>query len=244
VTLAANAVLEADPVTAFEAGARHGKRHSWPLAAIISVGSCLLEQILDAKLRVRGVEPCRRPCVDGVVEGPRRDLVLTRGRCSGLWSDGGSLTVSNRSHHETADEPMISLNMVRHTVLVAAICVLVGSVVEAQTTGGIEGSLVDGRGLPVAGITVTARHLATDTPYRVTTNDLGRYRFTTLPPGTYEVTTAASPSLGPGILTVKVTIGASTTSAQGGTSMRVTATSTTGSTRSTRCRGASRWACS
>jgi hypothetical protein len=106
---------------------------------------------------------------------------------------------------------MISLNMVRHTVLVAAICVLVGSVVEAQTTGGIEGSLVDGRGLPVAGITVTARHLATDTPYRVTTNDLGRYRFTTLPPGTYEVTTAASPSLGPGILTVKVTIGASTT---------------------------------
>lgn len=101
--------------------------------------------------------------------------------------------------------------MVRHTVLVAAMCVLLGSLVEAQTTGEIEGSLVDGRGLPVAGVVVTARHVATDTPYSVTTNDLGRYRFTTLPPGTYEVTTAASPSLGPGILTVKVTMGASTT---------------------------------
>jgi len=106
---------------------------------------------------------------------------------------------------------MISLTIVRHAVLAAAICVLVGSPVAAQTTGEIEGSLVDGSGLPVADTTVTARHVATDTPYRVKTNELGRYKFTTLPPGTYEVTTAASASLGPAILTVKVTIGASTT---------------------------------
>ena len=102
--------------------------------------------------------------------------------------------------------------MVRHAVLAAAMCVLIGALVEAQTTTGeIEGSLVDGAGLPVAGVSVTARHVATDTPYRVRTDEAGRYRFVTLPPGTYEVTTAASPSLPAAILTVKVTTGASTT---------------------------------
>jgi hypothetical protein len=103
------------------------------------------------------------------------------------------------------------MTMVRHTVVVAAMCLLFGSLVEAQTTGTIEGTVTDGRGLPVAGVTVTARHIATDTPYRVTTNELGQYRFSILPPGTFEVTTAASSSLGPGILTVKVTMGETTT---------------------------------
>jgi len=96
--------------------------------------------------------------------------------------------------------------MVRHTVLVAAMCVLLGSLVEAQTTGEIEGSLVDGVASRWQASSSRPAMSQTDTPYSVTTNDLGRYRFTTLPPGTYEVTTAASPSLGPGILTVKVTM--------------------------------------
>ena len=99
----------------------------------------------------------------------------------------------------------------KHTVLVAAMCVLAGSLAEAQTTGEIKGTVVDAGGLPVAGIAVTARHVATDTAYGVKTDELGQYRFAALPPGTYEVTTAASPSLGASRLTVSVTLGASIT---------------------------------
>jgi hypothetical protein len=95
--------------------------------------------------------------------------------------------------------------------VVAAVVLLTASLVDAQTTGLIEGTVIDARGVPVAGVAVTARHVATDTPYQVTTNELGQYRFRTLPPGTYEVITAPSATLGPGIITVQVTMGETTT---------------------------------
>lgn len=104
---------------------------------------------------------------------------------------------------------MAILRVLRHAALVAAMCILVASFAEAQTTGQIEGTVVAGNGRPVADVTVRARHVATDTTYTVKTDDLGRYQFT-LPMGTYEVTTAASPSFGAAILTVKVTLGTST----------------------------------
>jgi hypothetical protein len=116
----------------------------------------------------------------------------------------------NTSQHANAYRPMIISSVLRHAVLVAATCLLIASLAEAQTTGQVEGTVVDGSGRPVADVTVRARHVPTDTTYTVKTDDLGRYRFT-LPMGTYEVTTAASPDLGPAILTVKVTLGASTT---------------------------------
>lgn len=96
-------------------------------------------------------------------------------------------------------------------VFVAAMFVLAASFAGAQTTGQLAGTLIDGRGAPVPGTLVTARHIATDTAYTTTTDEVGQYRFAALPPGTYEVTTAAAPALGAGGQTVKVAIGASTT---------------------------------
>jgi hypothetical protein len=87
---------------------------------------------------------------------------------------------------------------------------LIASLAEAQTTGQIEGTIVDGSGRPVASVTVKARHAATDTTYTAKTDEAGRYEFT-LPPGTYEVTTAASPAFGPAILVVTVKLGTSVT---------------------------------
>jgi len=107
---------------------------------------------------------------------------------------------------------MTKAMMVRQTVLVAAICLLVGSLAGAQTsTGAIEGTLVDGRGQPVVGMTVTARHVATDTPYRVKTNDLGQYRFAALPPGTYEVMTVSTGAPGTAVQLVKIAPGGAAT---------------------------------
>ena len=102
------------------------------------------------------------------------------------------------------------LTVAGRAVLVAAMCVLVASLVEAQTTGRVEGNIVDTGGLPVAGATVKARHVATDTAYTVESNELGRYTFADLPPGTYEVT-ASAPSFEPAILTVHVALASATT---------------------------------
>lgn len=98
--------------------------------------------------------------------------------------------------------------VLRRAARIAAMCLLIASIVEAQSTGQIEGSVVDGAGKPVAGVAITARHVATDTSYAAKTDDIGRYLFTTVPPGTYEVTTGASPAFPPAIRIVQVALGA------------------------------------
>lgn len=105
---------------------------------------------------------------------------------------------------------MNTLRMWRHAALLAALGLLAASLAEAQGTGLIEGRVVDGSGRPVAGVMVKARHAPTDTSYAMKTDDQGRYQFT-LPPGTYDVTTVASPSFGAARQTVKVATGATTT---------------------------------
>ena len=107
---------------------------------------------------------------------------------------------------------MNKLTVAGRAVLVAAMCVLVASLVEAQTTttGRVEGTIVGANGSPVAGAVVKARHAATDTIYTVESNELGRYTFAALPPGTYEVT-ASAPSFEAAILTVHVAIASATT---------------------------------
>ena len=98
--------------------------------------------------------------------------------------------------------------LVRRTAIVVALLVLGARLAGAQTsTGVIEGTVLAAPGQPLPGATVTARHVATDTPYRVKTNEQGQYRFTTLPPGTYEVTTAAPAAPGTAFQAVKVTAG-------------------------------------
>jgi hypothetical protein len=102
--------------------------------------------------------------------------------------------------------------LVRQTAIAVAVLLLVGTLAGAQTsTGVIEGTVMGAPGQPVVGATVTARHVATDTPYRVKANEQGQYRFSTLPPGTYEVTTAAPAAPGTAIQTVKVAPGATVT---------------------------------
>ena len=105
---------------------------------------------------------------------------------------------------------MNRLTVAGRAVLVAAMCVLCASLVDAQTGGRVEGTIVDAGGLPVKGVTVKARHVATDTVYTVQSNELGQYTFAVLPPGTYQVT-AVAPSFDPAILTVQVGVGSSTT---------------------------------
>jgi hypothetical protein len=99
----------------------------------------------------------------------------------------------------------------KHAVVSAGICTLFGATLGAQTTGSVEGTLVGEGGLPLAGVSVTARHIATNTPYRVTSDEKGHYRFRVLPPGRYEVTTADAPSLMARVETVNVAFGATTT---------------------------------
>jgi hypothetical protein len=99
----------------------------------------------------------------------------------------------------------------KQAIPIALMCLLIASLVEAQSTGQLEGRVVDGGGNPVMGVAITARHVATDTSYAVKTDDLGRYLFTTLPPGTYEVTTGTSAAFAPAILTVQIALGATAT---------------------------------
>ena len=88
---------------------------------------------------------------------------------------------------------------VKQGTLVVAVCVLVGSLVHAQATGGVQGTVVAGNSVPVAGAKVKARHTATDTTFTVTTNDRGEYKLDLLPPGTYQVTVEA-PNFGPALV--------------------------------------------
>jgi hypothetical protein len=99
---------------------------------------------------------------------------------------------------------------VKQGPLVVAACVLVGSLVHAQATGSVQGTVVAGNSVPVAAATVRARHTATDTVFTVTTNDRGEYRLALLPPGTYQVT-AEAPGFGPALVTVNVALGATAT---------------------------------
>jgi len=99
---------------------------------------------------------------------------------------------------------------VKQGTLVVAVCVLVGSLVHAQATGSVRGTVVAGDSIPVVAAKVKARHTATDTTFTATTNDRGEYKLDLLPPGTYQVT-AEAPNFGPALVTVKVTLGATAT---------------------------------
>lgn len=94
--------------------------------------------------------------------------------------------------------------------LIVVVCVLAASLAEAQSTGRVEGSIVDADKRPIGGAIVKARHAATDTTYTVESNSLGQYAFSALPPGPYEITVSA-PSFAPAILTVEVAMAAVTT---------------------------------
>jgi hypothetical protein len=105
---------------------------------------------------------------------------------------------------------MNTLAGVRQGALILAMGVLFGSMVHAQGTGGVQGTVVAENAVPVAAATVKARNTATNTIFTVTTNVRGEYKLYLLPPGTYQVT-AVAPTFGPSIVTVTVTLGDAST---------------------------------
>ena len=62
----------------------------------------------------------------------------------------------------------------------------------AQTTGTISGTVADEKGASIAGATVTARNVETNTSRTAQTDAEGRYRFTGMPVGGYEITVEAA----------------------------------------------------
>jgi hypothetical protein len=58
----------------------------------------------------------------------------------------------------------------------------------AQTTGTLSGTVQDEKGAAIAGATVTARHVETNTSRAAQTDSDGRYRLTNMPVGHYEIT--------------------------------------------------------
>ena len=73
--------------------------------------------------------------------------------------------------------------------LLIALCIALGAtaVFAQEPTGAIEGTVKDPQGAIVQNATVTVRNPATNFSRTTTSSENGHYRFTQLPPGTYEV---------------------------------------------------------
>lgn len=76
--------------------------------------------------------------------------------------------------------------------ILAAMLLLVGSVIAQVTTGVIVGNISDQTGAVLGGASVTAKNRATGIAKTVTTTDKGEFEISPLPPGDYEVTVEAS----------------------------------------------------
>lgn len=74
----------------------------------------------------------------------------------------------------------------------ACLSALLAIPASAQTTGTIVGSVSDTTGGAVGGVTLTARHVDTGLARSTTSGDDGRFVFTTLPVGAYEIAAAAA----------------------------------------------------
>ena len=73
------------------------------------------------------------------------------------------------------------------TSAVAALMLLVASVVHAQTTGRIQGQIIDAQGAVVPGATVTITSPSLQGALTQVSDAEGRFRFPSVPPGRYTV---------------------------------------------------------
>ncbi len=86
---------------------------------------------------------------------------------------------------------------VSHTALVVCAALVVAAtagpaLAQSAATGTVEGFVKDGTGAALPGVTVVVKNLDTGQTRDLTTDDAGRYRATTLPPGVYSVTATLS----------------------------------------------------
>ncbi|HJU55948.1 MAG TPA: TonB-dependent receptor, partial [Pyrinomonadaceae bacterium] len=80
--------------------------------------------------------------------------------------------------------------------LCLALFTMGGAMAQTQSTGSIEGTVLDPQGGAVPNATVTVSGPNLISPQSATTNDEGRYRILNLPPGRYTVTVAAVAGFG------------------------------------------------
>src|SRR5215210_5677400 len=78
------------------------------------------------------------------------------------------------------------------TLFTAALLTAFAPRAAAQTTGSISGTVADEKGAAIAGATATARNVETNLTRTAQTDADGRYRFTGMPGGSYEITVEAS----------------------------------------------------
>jgi carboxypeptidase family protein/TonB-dependent receptor-like protein len=84
------------------------------------------------------------------------------------------------------------LAVFRHLSVVVCLATLFATALLAQTTGTIAGSVTDTTGGVVGGVTLMARHLETGLTRTTASADDGRFAFTVLPVGAYEIAAAAA----------------------------------------------------
>jgi hypothetical protein len=82
----------------------------------------------------------------------------------------------------------VGMKVARYLGLVAALFLLLVPLSSAQTTGRIEGTVLDQNGAPLPGVTVEASSPNLQGTRTAVTGSDGRYRFVSLPPGAYKVT--------------------------------------------------------
>jgi hypothetical protein len=81
------------------------------------------------------------------------------------------------------------MHLIPRGVLLGLVCTLIPIAVLAQATSAtLTGTVKDPSGGLLPGVTITARHVATNETRTAVTNDEGLYRLTNLPRGTYQVT--------------------------------------------------------
>src|SRR5262245_47069980 len=78
------------------------------------------------------------------------------------------------------------------SMFVVLAALLVAPLLHAQGTGEISGTVRDDQGGVIPGVTVTLRNVGTGVARTETTTPEGKYRFSALPPGAYEMTAELS----------------------------------------------------
>ena len=84
------------------------------------------------------------------------------------------------------------LKATKSLLLLVACCLCLSFTVLAQTTGSISGQVKDEKGAVMPNATVTLRNVATNLSRTAQTDDDGRYRFSNVEVGEYELTVEAT----------------------------------------------------